>query len=546
MKTIKITDIKYPKRLKEIKNPPKQLYIEGDEKLLNNKSIAIVGSRNCTNYGIKYAEEFAKELSKNNITIVSGLAIGIDTVAHEFSKDYKGRTIAVLGSGLDIIYPKENKELYKKILENGGCIISEYEKGTKVDSKNFPKRNRIVSGISLGILVIEAAYKSGSSIRSEVGLYKTNDDYGDVYYYRGDVQNNNVYFGGYYWKIIRTNGNGSIRLIYSGDKKNADGIDLSINNTQYIYNSKVYGPWFAGYMYGENEKEETSKEILFVNWSNSYQYIFAKSYTYDEATKMYKIGDDYKKGTLKEMQNYLKDYPWTCKSSNTCQVIFKVNEYVSETSLKLQMITHVPSSLDKAFSNEIESDVKKTIDKWYEDNFINKTDNDNSLITDYIADGTFCNDRSITHSIYNSGYKIDEMTYFAPINRMQAYIATLKCPNKRDMFSVTSDYGNAKLTYPVAFITSDEVTLAGGKFKTKNAYFYLSMSSLKTKTMSPSYYNSADGIANTVGLSTNGMLTQYDYLSIGSVIRPVLNIRSDVLISSGDGTLDNPYHLKLK
>ena len=170
MKTIKITDINYPKRLKEIKNPPKQLYIEGDEKLLNNKSIAIVGSRNCTNYGIKYAEEFAKELSKNNITIVSGLAIGIDTVAHEFSKDYKGKTIAVLGSGLDIIYPKENKELYKKILENGGCIISEYEKGTKIDSKNFPKRNRIVSGISLGILVIEAAYKSGSTITARLGF----------------------------------------------------------------------------------------------------------------------------------------------------------------------------------------------------------------------------------------------------------------------------------------------------------------------------------------------------------------------------------------
>lgn len=170
MKTIKITDINYPKRLKEIKNPPKQLYIEGDEKLLNNKSIAIVGSRNCTNYGIKYAEEFAKELSKNNITIVSGLAIGIDTVAHEFSKDYKGKTIAVLGSGLDIIYPKENKELYKKILENGGCIISEYEKGIKIDSKNFPKRNRIVSGISLGILVIEAAYKSGSTITARLGF----------------------------------------------------------------------------------------------------------------------------------------------------------------------------------------------------------------------------------------------------------------------------------------------------------------------------------------------------------------------------------------
>ena len=109
MKTIKITDIKYPKRLKEIKNPPKQLYIEGDEKLLNNKSIAIVGSRNCTNYGIKYAEEFAKELSKNNITIVSGLAIGIDTVAHEFSKDYKGKTIDRKSTRLNSSHPSSSR-----------------------------------------------------------------------------------------------------------------------------------------------------------------------------------------------------------------------------------------------------------------------------------------------------------------------------------------------------------------------------------------------------------------------------------------------------
>lgn len=164
MKIIKITDSKYPKRLLDIKNPPKQLYVEGNDKLLNNHSIAIVGSRKCTGYGIKYAKEFASEISKNNITIVSGLAIGIDTIAHEFSKNSIGRTIAVVGCGLDHIYPKENEELFKQILENDGCIISEHPNSTKVDTKNFPKRNRIISGISMGVLVIEAAYKSGSTI----------------------------------------------------------------------------------------------------------------------------------------------------------------------------------------------------------------------------------------------------------------------------------------------------------------------------------------------------------------------------------------------
>lgn len=164
MTIIKITDNRYPKRLLDIKNPPKQLYVEGNAELLNNKSLAIVGSRKCTSYGIKYAKEFASEISKNDITIVSGLAIGIDTIAHQFSKDSIGRTIAVVGCGLDHIYPKENEELFRQIVENDGCIISEYPNGTEVDTKKFPERNRIISGISIGVLVIEAAHRSGSTI----------------------------------------------------------------------------------------------------------------------------------------------------------------------------------------------------------------------------------------------------------------------------------------------------------------------------------------------------------------------------------------------
>lgn len=170
MKIICTQDKEYPKRLLEIKNPPQKIYVKGNEKLLNNKSLAIVGSRKCSEYGIKYTKEFAKAVADNNITIISGLAIGIDAVAHDTAKDCIGNTIAVLGCGLNHIYPEENKELFNQILEKGGCIISEYEPDEEVNMQNFPKRNRIVSGISNAILVIEARQKSGSTITGRLGL----------------------------------------------------------------------------------------------------------------------------------------------------------------------------------------------------------------------------------------------------------------------------------------------------------------------------------------------------------------------------------------
>lgn len=170
MKIIQITDNEYPKRLLEIKNPPEKLYVKGNIDLLNNNSIAIVGSRKCTDYGIKYTKKFAKEIANNNVTIVSGLAIGIDSVAHEIATKCVGNTIAVLGCGLNNIYPKENMELFNLILENNGCVISEYEPNVKVCMKNFPKRNRIISGISLGVLVTEAKFRSGTTITAKYGF----------------------------------------------------------------------------------------------------------------------------------------------------------------------------------------------------------------------------------------------------------------------------------------------------------------------------------------------------------------------------------------
>lgn len=167
IKIIKKTDSEYPQRLLRIKNPPKKIYVQGDYTLLSKDSIAIVGSRNCTSYGRKYAFEFAEQLSKNNICIVSGLATGIDGEAHLGSINQRGRTIAVIGSGFEHIFPEEHVNLYNQILKCGGCIVSEYEPSRKADLTTFPQRNRIISGLAMGTLVVEAGYRSGSSITAK-------------------------------------------------------------------------------------------------------------------------------------------------------------------------------------------------------------------------------------------------------------------------------------------------------------------------------------------------------------------------------------------
>lgn len=163
-KVITKEDKLYPKKLLKIENPPKQLYVLGDERLLNKKSIAIIGSRDCTMYGYEQAKRFASQIAKEDICIVSGMAIGIDSAAHIGAKNEVGKTVAVLGSGFNNIFPEENKELFYEILNQGGCIITEYEPDVEPEGDNFPRRNRIVSGLSEGVLVVEARHRSGTSI----------------------------------------------------------------------------------------------------------------------------------------------------------------------------------------------------------------------------------------------------------------------------------------------------------------------------------------------------------------------------------------------
>ena len=172
---ISIQDKQYPEILKNIYDPPLSLYIRGSKEILNSNSIAIVGCRECSKYGENVAQELAYNISKEKINIVSGLAKGIDAIAHTGSILAGGKTIAVLGNGLDTIYPLENTHLAKKILETGGAIISEYPLGEKPQRQNFPERNRIVSGMSKGIIVVEAQEKSGTLITVDFALEQGRD-----------------------------------------------------------------------------------------------------------------------------------------------------------------------------------------------------------------------------------------------------------------------------------------------------------------------------------------------------------------------------------
>lgn len=172
---INIEDEIYPEQLRKIQKPPKQLHLEGNIELLKQPGIAIIGSRNCTKYGEKIAEEFSKKLAEYGIVIISGMAKGIDSFAHLGTISGKGSTIAVLPSGINHIYPKENKNLYKKIIENGGLIVTEYDKQQQADSNKFLERNRIVSGLSIGILVVEGGYRSGTSVTARLAKKQGKD-----------------------------------------------------------------------------------------------------------------------------------------------------------------------------------------------------------------------------------------------------------------------------------------------------------------------------------------------------------------------------------
>ena len=255
---ITINDDVYPECLKEISNPPLKLYYKGNLDLLKEERlIAVVGTRNPSSYGKLCCEYMVKKMTNANITVVSGFAKGIDSIAHKTSLLTDGKTIAVIASGLDIVYPASNLSLYREI-EEKGLILSEYEAGVKPFKSNFPQRNRIIAGLSKGTIVVESKDRGGSLITADLALEFNRDVYavpGDVFseYSKGcnnlirdsrakSLSNINELLKDYSWEIEEKNDNNKytqnqILILNSlSSEKNLDNIliETKIEQTEIL------------------------------------------------------------------------------------------------------------------------------------------------------------------------------------------------------------------------------------------------------------------------------------------------------------------------
>jgi DNA processing protein len=186
---LSVEDFAYPPRLKEIYDPPLVLYVRGDPEVLRKPGIAVVGTRLPTVYGLGMAERLTCDLAAQGLVIISGMARGIDSASHRGAIFAKGRTVAVFGTGVDVIYPKENSRLSEQILAFGGALISEFPLGTEGMPQNFPIRNRVISGMSLGVLVVEAAEYSGTRITARMAIEQNRD----IFAVPGNVINKNAW-----------------------------------------------------------------------------------------------------------------------------------------------------------------------------------------------------------------------------------------------------------------------------------------------------------------------------------------------------------------
>ena len=341
-----------------------------------------------------------------------------------------------------VAYNQANTKLYivRNIEGNTICNITNASKKTFTQSLN--NINYSANGYSLSCIILTS--EELESDKSDKGLYQSIDDYGTSYYYRGNVKNNNVYFAGFYWQIIRINGDNSIRLMYNGSEKNAYGVKKIISNSP--FNNAYDNPAYVGYMYGD----------------------------------------------------------------------------ISSTSI------------DNLYSNSNSSIIKINIDSWYKSNILSVS------YDNYISNYTgFCGDRTI----YNGdGVSTNKFTSFGAMKRRNENSPEFKCENvERDLYTVTdSNIGNKALMYPVGLITYDELVFSGASSLTKNKLSWTYSSEIYW-TMTPTNYNASWGNSNNWIMNDEGIVNSGGHIGRSYGLRPVINLKSDVKITGGIGTSNDPY-----
>ena len=369
------------------------------------------------------------------------------------------------------------------------------------------------------------------------GLYMAEDDEGESYYYRGAVKNNYVSFAGFIWKIIRRNGDGSVRMIYSGKSTSDTGDNTMIGYSQ--FNSNDWDPTYVGYKYNEDFSLHENNDTTGYDWfTNTTKYNFGTGYTFDELSKKFTLTGDIKQLTWNDNHDEIvNNQLYSCLETN-CNVLYKVTGYSNATTMIVQPITYSSNSLLSAQTNTTDSSIKTKLDSWYKSNF--------TSYTSYLADETFCSDRSISSG---TGYKMDSYTFYNAYNRLQdRKTPSLKCSQESDRFKVSNT--SAKLDYPIGLIQADEVALAGGRAYYNDSYspnsnYYL-YNGKYFWTLSPSYFASYYSDASVWYVLPSGSLHPWYDVAYSYGVRPVINLKANTLITKGDGSSLNPFVVATK
>ena len=367
---------------------------------------------------------------------------------------------------------------------------------------------------------------------TDEGLYMAEDDEGESYYYRGAVKNNYVSFAGFIWRIIRRNGDGSIRLIYSGKSTSDTGDAVTIGNSQ--FNSKYWDPTYVGYKYNEDFSLHENNGTTEYNWfTNTQKYNFGTGYTFDQSTKKFTLTGNIKELTWNDNHDEIVNNNLYSCLNTSCNVVYKVTGYKDTTTMIVQPISYSSNSLLSAQINKTDSPIKTTLDNWYKTSL--------TSYNDKLADEAFCSDRSIASG---TGYTTDSYTFYGAYNRLQDNkTPSLKCSQDNDKFKVSNE--SAKLDYPVGLILADEVALAGGRGYYNGAYspnsnYYL-YNGEYFWTLSPSRFEIYNANAYVWNVMPSGSLDPWYSVAPSIGVRPVINLRVDTAITKGDGSSLNPF-----
>ena len=364
---------------------------------------------------------------------------------------------------------------------------------------------------------------------TDEGLFMAEDDEGESYYYRGAVKNNYVSFAGLTWRIIRRNGDGSVRMIYSGKSTSDTGEATTIGNSQ--FNSKYWDSAYVGYKYNEKFSLHENNGTTGYNWfTNTQKYNYGTGYTFDESTKKFTLTGTIKQLTWKDNSDEIVAGNLYSCLETSCNVVYKVTGYQNDTTMTVQPISYSSDSYADAVTNTTNSTMKNTLDTWYKNNL--------TSYASYLADETFCNDRSISSG---TGYLTTPPTFYGTYNRnANKRTPSLKCVQDNDRFKVSNEI--AKLDYPILLITADETAMAGGVYNTPNSNYYL-YNGQYFWTLSPSYFETYYSVAYVWFVYPSGSLGLWYSVTSSLGTRPVINLKADTQITKGDGTALNPFKI---